>query len=238
MNRLEALCRPLIDLVCEYRCFSKAGAPVAAETMRSDIRRALDDIRGRCEGDPVLRREFTRIERPLVFFIDYTIKEGAFPRMARACARLQRAFRRREILRSAERKSRRPRSGGQLGRFLSADGARVRRQLPRKRRIRRAAHEALRRAFPERFRRSRRCAFRGRGKRRRPASRRPQPQTGRAARACGCFRRLRVLLQFLCVSERDGGIPRCARFGGRGGAPGVCFFRGRLCGKCRSFRRR
>ncbi len=79
MNRLEALCRPLIDLVCEYRCFSKAGAPVAAETMRSDIRRALDDIRGRCEGDPVLRREFTRIERPLVFFIDYTIKEGAFP---------------------------------------------------------------------------------------------------------------------------------------------------------------
>ena len=51
------------------------GIPLTQE----NIRRALDDIRGRCEGDPVLRREFTRIERPLVFFIDYTIKEGAFP---------------------------------------------------------------------------------------------------------------------------------------------------------------
>lgn len=79
MNRLENLCRPLIRLLCEYWCFAKAGAPVNAESFRRKIQICLSEIQAKCENEPNLKREFSRIERPLIFFIDYTIKEGTFP---------------------------------------------------------------------------------------------------------------------------------------------------------------
>lgn len=79
MNRLELLCRPLIRLLCEYWCFAKAGAPVDAESFKRKIQICLSEIQTACENDPNLKREFSRIERPLIFFVDYTIKEGSFP---------------------------------------------------------------------------------------------------------------------------------------------------------------
>lgn len=79
MNKLEELCRPLIRLLCEYCCFVKAGARMDAETLNRKIRNCLDGIREQSETEPNLKRDFARIERPLVFFVDYTIKEGGFP---------------------------------------------------------------------------------------------------------------------------------------------------------------
>lgn len=79
MNRLEHTCRPLIRLLCEYWCFAKAGAPVKVESFKREIQICLSEIQTKCENDPSLKREFSRIERPLIFFIDYTIKEGVFP---------------------------------------------------------------------------------------------------------------------------------------------------------------
>ena len=79
MNRLEPLCRPLLRLLCEYWCFAKAGAPVDAEVFKRKIRICFNEIQAECESDPNLKRDFARIERPLVFFVDYTIKEGSFP---------------------------------------------------------------------------------------------------------------------------------------------------------------
>lgn len=78
MNRLETLCRPLIRLICQYWCYAKAGAIVDAEQFRRRIQNVFSNLRNQCEDDPLLKREFARIERPLLFFIDYTVKEGPF----------------------------------------------------------------------------------------------------------------------------------------------------------------
>lgn len=79
MNRLEPLCRPLLKLICEYCCSAKSGAPVTADELQWQVHLCLNDIQTKCENDPSLKREFSRIERPLIFFIDYIIREGDFP---------------------------------------------------------------------------------------------------------------------------------------------------------------
>lgn len=78
-SELVELVRPLVGHVLESCKFARAGAPITAETLKAEIRRMLDQIRSDCENKPALRRDFERVERPLVFFIDYTIKEGGLP---------------------------------------------------------------------------------------------------------------------------------------------------------------
>jgi len=91
MSRLEELCRPFLTLVCSHVVFSLAGANVNAEDLRAKARATLDAIREACAGDAVLRREFERIEKPLVFFADYCLKEGAAP-LAREWSELGRSY--------------------------------------------------------------------------------------------------------------------------------------------------
>jgi len=79
MNRLEELCRPLILLVCDYYNSARAGAAVNPAEMRHEILIAIDDVRRKCENDAPLRRDFDKVEQPIIFFIDYMIKEGNFP---------------------------------------------------------------------------------------------------------------------------------------------------------------
>ena len=79
MRRLEELCRPLLAEMCEYCCFAKAGKTGTAEKLQWKIRQHFDEIQAKCENDLSLKREFSRIEKPLVFFIDYMVKEGEFP---------------------------------------------------------------------------------------------------------------------------------------------------------------
>lgn len=78
-SKLEKLCRPVLELLCNYCSYAKSETPLNAETLKKKIHLCMNDIAVKCEEDPVLKREFSRIERPLVFFIDYTIKEGQFP---------------------------------------------------------------------------------------------------------------------------------------------------------------
>jgi type VI protein secretion system component VasF len=49
------------------------------EKFREEIETALETAKYRCESDPTLSREYQRVELPLVFFIDYMVKEGGFP---------------------------------------------------------------------------------------------------------------------------------------------------------------
>jgi hypothetical protein len=46
---------------------------------REDIEASLSDAKLLAAADPGLSREYERIERPLVFFIDFMVKEGSFP---------------------------------------------------------------------------------------------------------------------------------------------------------------
>ncbi len=78
-NELVELTHPLIRHLLRSCRFARAGAPITAKSLKGELRRIMEQIRTDCENKPALKRDFERIERPLVFFIDYTIKEGGLP---------------------------------------------------------------------------------------------------------------------------------------------------------------
>jgi type VI protein secretion system component VasF len=49
------------------------------EKFQRDITQVLTEAKARAEEDAALSREYAWIEKPLVFFIDYIVKEGRFP---------------------------------------------------------------------------------------------------------------------------------------------------------------
>ncbi len=79
MRELEKLCRPLIRQLCQYRYYARCGTALEMQVLDRSLREELMKIREAVEDDGHLKREFSRIEQPLVFFIDYTVKEGNFP---------------------------------------------------------------------------------------------------------------------------------------------------------------
>lgn len=79
MNDLEKLCRPLLMCVCDYWQYVRAGNPADKEAFQRQINILMAEAKENASKDPVLERDFTRMERPLVFFVDYMVKEGGFP---------------------------------------------------------------------------------------------------------------------------------------------------------------
>ncbi|MCQ2379715.1 MAG: DotU family type IV/VI secretion system protein [Victivallaceae bacterium] len=79
MNQLQKLCRPLFIMLSDFCGYSGERGGETAKSLQDKIRREFDSIRANCEDDTVLKREFSKIEKPLVFFIDYIVKEGGTP---------------------------------------------------------------------------------------------------------------------------------------------------------------
>ena len=78
-NRLEELCRPIVSKLCVYWQMANAGEELDAEIVEYNLKSLLTSIKDQISEDPSLKKGFSKIERPLVFFIDYTIREGHFP---------------------------------------------------------------------------------------------------------------------------------------------------------------
>ncbi|MDR2444522.1 MAG: DotU family type IV/VI secretion system protein [Spirochaetaceae bacterium] len=76
---LEELCCPVFICFCNYWQLNQTGFPPSPEKFREDIEASLGDAKLKASADPALIREYERIERPLVFFIDFMVKEGSFP---------------------------------------------------------------------------------------------------------------------------------------------------------------
>jgi type VI protein secretion system component VasF len=76
---LEDLCRPVFTCFCNYWQLNQAGSPPSMKKFREDIEASLLDAKLQAAADPGLNRDYERIERPLVFFIDFMVKEGSFP---------------------------------------------------------------------------------------------------------------------------------------------------------------
>lgn len=70
---LEALCRPVVHAICQYWYASHAGFKFKAADIHRDLSEKIAQIRSSVEEDPILKRDFSKIECPLIFFIDYTI---------------------------------------------------------------------------------------------------------------------------------------------------------------------
>lgn len=79
MNDLEQLASPIFVAVCNYRQLVKEGKTPSKEQFQSQISGLLSDAKSTAELNPVLAKSFSKIEKPLVFFIDYIVKEGGFP---------------------------------------------------------------------------------------------------------------------------------------------------------------
>lgn len=79
MSRLEDLCRPYLEYVTLQLEAARAGGPLEADRLRKGVLDRLDEMRSKSEEEPKLRRDFASMERPLVFFTDYMVKESGLP---------------------------------------------------------------------------------------------------------------------------------------------------------------
>lgn len=79
MSELERICRPLLMCVCNYWQYIRAGNTPDKEEFQRQIAFLLMEAKENASKSPALEREFSRMERPLVFFVDYMVKEGGFP---------------------------------------------------------------------------------------------------------------------------------------------------------------
>jgi type VI protein secretion system component VasF len=77
-KELERLCNPLFLAICNYWQLACINSPVELESFREHILALLEDTRERAGQDDDLAREFALIEKPLIFFIDYMVREGRF----------------------------------------------------------------------------------------------------------------------------------------------------------------
>ena len=79
-TELEKLCNPVFQCLCNYWQLSRvAGGAADREKFSRDITGLIEEARKKASRDPLLEREFAWMEKPLVFFIDYIVKEGRFP---------------------------------------------------------------------------------------------------------------------------------------------------------------
>jgi type IV/VI secretion system ImpK/VasF family protein len=79
ITELEKICNPVFQCVCNYWQLSMVTNMADGEKFRHDVTRLLEEAGKKALRDLQLEREFAWIEKPLVFFIDYMVKEGRFP---------------------------------------------------------------------------------------------------------------------------------------------------------------
>jgi type VI protein secretion system component VasF len=77
-SELEKLCNPLLLAVCNYWQLACMGSQVELEPFRKNIVSLLEETKRTAALDETLAKEFSVIEKPLVFFIDYMVREGRF----------------------------------------------------------------------------------------------------------------------------------------------------------------
>jgi type VI protein secretion system component VasF len=78
-NNIETVLQPVFTCICNYWQLNEAGIPLSMEEFRNEIENTLERAKYKAEADPALSRDYGQIELPLIFFIDYMVKEGNFP---------------------------------------------------------------------------------------------------------------------------------------------------------------
>jgi type VI protein secretion system component VasF len=77
-SELEKLCNPLLLAICNYWQLACMGSQVELEPFRKNMVSLLEETKRIAALDETLAKEFSVIEKPLVFFIDYMVREGRF----------------------------------------------------------------------------------------------------------------------------------------------------------------
>jgi len=75
MTLLE-LCEPLFQYVCRLRRSSRMGCAMEMSQVRNDVTRIFSEMKADALTNPELATQYEKVELPLVFFIDFMIKES------------------------------------------------------------------------------------------------------------------------------------------------------------------
>ena len=78
MTLLE-LCEPLFQYICRLNRSGRKGGTFEPAFVRAEIDAFFKNMKQRAAEDPNLTSQFDKIEMPLIFFVDFMIKESALP---------------------------------------------------------------------------------------------------------------------------------------------------------------
>ena len=70
------LCEPLYQYVCRLSRSGRKGGSFEPARVRSEIDALLEDMKSKAAADPNLTSQYDKIEMPLIFFVDFMIKES------------------------------------------------------------------------------------------------------------------------------------------------------------------
>jgi len=75
MTLLE-LCEPFFQYVCRLRRSARMGCTMEMDMVRNDIKRIFTEIKANASTRAELITQYEKVELPLIFFIDFMIKES------------------------------------------------------------------------------------------------------------------------------------------------------------------
>jgi len=76
MTLLE-LCEPLLQYVCRLNRSGRKGGSFEPSRVRAEIDAFFEDMKSKASADPNLTTQYDKIEMPLIFFVDFMIKESS-----------------------------------------------------------------------------------------------------------------------------------------------------------------
>ncbi len=74
--KLAEVCEPVFQYVCRLNRSARRGVDLEPAAVRADIEAILSEAKGKANSDPLLAENFSKIELPLIYFIDFMIKES------------------------------------------------------------------------------------------------------------------------------------------------------------------
>ena len=75
MTLLE-LCEPLFQYVCRLNRSAEKGCALEIEKVRNEIKRKFEELKQNASADQYLADQYEKVELPLIFFVDFMIKES------------------------------------------------------------------------------------------------------------------------------------------------------------------
>jgi type IV/VI secretion system ImpK/VasF family protein len=76
---LLEICEPVFLYICHLRKLEDKGRTPSVDRIRRDVQRTLEDVRAEAQAaerkDPRVGKRFRAIEDPLVFYVDFMVKE-------------------------------------------------------------------------------------------------------------------------------------------------------------------
>lgn len=75
---LKQVCHPLFQYICSLYRHQEKGQVPTEEKVRADMRHCFESMRDSVLGNTILADQLSKMELPLIFFVDYMIKEGPF----------------------------------------------------------------------------------------------------------------------------------------------------------------